>query len=122
MKTFTVVACVAATALLAACVVMPVGPMVAALPGSQKSIDQFRQDDEACRGLAQAAVNGPTPSATWAYPTSVTYELQRQFDSTYLRCMYTRGHRVPAGFIQQAPAQRYFPPNSPPRDYPPPSG
>ena len=37
---------------LAACVTVPPGPRVMALPGDGKSFDQFRADDYECRGWA----------------------------------------------------------------------
>jgi Glycine-zipper domain len=43
---------------LAGCVTAPVGPSVFVLPGSQKSLDQFRVDDAACRQYAAAVLGG----------------------------------------------------------------
>lgn len=51
-----------ATALgLAACAVVPSGPTVMALPGTNKTFDQFRGDDYNCRQFAFAQVGGTTP-------------------------------------------------------------
>jgi hypothetical protein len=52
----------AATALLllAACASAPTGPGVMVLPGSGKSFDQFRIDDNECRQYASAQVGGAT--------------------------------------------------------------
>lgn len=47
--------------LLGACVSMPTGPGVMALPGTGKSFDQFRFDDADCRQFASAQVGGSTP-------------------------------------------------------------
>ncbi len=47
--------------LLGACVSMPSGPGVMALPGSGKSFDQFRFDDQDCRQFASSQVGGSTP-------------------------------------------------------------
>ena len=44
---------------LAGCVTVPTGPSVFVLPGSQKSLDQFRVDDAACRQYAIAVLGGP---------------------------------------------------------------
>jgi len=168
MKPSALVACAACTFALAGCVVMPVGPMVAALPGSQKNAEQFHSDDESCRGFAQSSVSGAGQAAAnnsaantvagtafgaaagaligaaagdagagaaigagtgllfgstaaSGYGGHASYELQRAYDMNYLQCMYARGHRVPAGFVQQAPAQRYSAPTYPPRNYPPPN-
>lgn len=46
---------------LAACVTVPAGPSVRAMPGSGKSFDQFRFDDGACRQFAFDQVGGVTP-------------------------------------------------------------
>lgn len=48
---------------LAACVSVPAGPSLQALPGSRKSFDQFSVDDGQCRGIASARVGGRSPSA-----------------------------------------------------------
>ena len=45
--------------ILAGCVTVPAGPSVFVLPGSQKSLDQFRVDDAACRQYAIAVLGGP---------------------------------------------------------------
>jgi hypothetical protein len=46
--------------LLAACTTVPSGPSVMALPGYNKSFDQFRQDDMECRQFALYQGGGPT--------------------------------------------------------------
>jgi outer membrane lipoprotein SlyB len=43
---------------LSACTVMPTGPSVMALPGSNKTFDQFRSDDSSCRQFALQQVGG----------------------------------------------------------------
>lgn len=48
----------ACLALLGACTVMPNGPSVLVLPGTNKNFDQFRADDFSCRGYAQAQIGG----------------------------------------------------------------
>jgi hypothetical protein len=48
--------------LVAACTTMPSGPSLMALPGKDKSFDQFRADDMACRNYALGSVGGLTPS------------------------------------------------------------
>jgi hypothetical protein len=54
---------VAATALLlAACVSVPAGPSLQALPGSRKSLEQFNLDDGQCRSAATAQVGGVSPT------------------------------------------------------------
>ncbi|MBS1155934.1 MAG: hypothetical protein H6R07_1858 [Proteobacteria bacterium] len=46
--------------LLTACVSLPDGPSVMALPGSGKNFDQFRYDDSSCRQYAYAQIGGMT--------------------------------------------------------------
>ena len=45
---------------LSACVSMPTGPAVMVLPGSAKSFEQFRADDQDCRQYASSQVGGST--------------------------------------------------------------
>lgn len=47
--------------LVGACTTMPTGPSVMTLPGSGKSFDQFRADDQECRSYALASIGGTTP-------------------------------------------------------------
>ena len=42
-----------------------------------------------------------------------SYQLQRQYDATYLQCMYAHGNRVPAQFVYRGPPRRYGPPYAP---------
>src|SRR4051812_10683984 len=46
---------------LAACVSMPTGPSMMALPGTGKNFDQFRFDDGECRQYSYAQIGGNTP-------------------------------------------------------------
>lgn len=50
------------TLILAACVNVPTGPSVLALPGSGVSFDQFRFDDNQCRQYAYEQLEGKTPN------------------------------------------------------------
>lgn len=43
---------------LGACVTVPTGPSILALPGTGKTFDQFRADDASCRQYAQLQMNG----------------------------------------------------------------
>jgi outer membrane lipoprotein SlyB len=52
----------AALLLLTACVTVPEGPSLMALPGNGKSFDQFRADDYECRQYAQLQIGGSTPA------------------------------------------------------------
>jgi hypothetical protein len=51
----------AAAMLLGACTTMPSGPREAAYPGTGKTWDQFRFDDNDCRQYATASIGGTTP-------------------------------------------------------------
>jgi YmgG-like glycine-zipper protein len=58
MKTL---AAIAAALLLAGCATPPpAGPGILVLPGTGKNFDQFRFDDQECRGFAHAQVGGRT--------------------------------------------------------------
>jgi hypothetical protein len=48
--------------LLVACVGLPTGPSVMVLPGSGKSFEQFRNDNNYCRQYAYGQVGGETPN------------------------------------------------------------
>lgn len=48
--------------LLAACTSMPTGPSVAALPGTGKGFDQFRQDNNYCKQYSLEEVGGTSAS------------------------------------------------------------
>ena len=51
-------ALIASLSFLGACSVMPQGPSVMALPGTGKTFDQFRADDNSCRQFAFQQVGG----------------------------------------------------------------
>ncbi len=46
---------------LSACVSIPTGPSMMALPGTGKNFDQFRMDDGDCRRYSYAQIGGNTP-------------------------------------------------------------
>lgn len=50
------------SSLLVACVTVPTGPSVMALPGTGKTFDQFRNDDFYCKQFANVQVGGETPT------------------------------------------------------------
>jgi hypothetical protein len=52
------------TLLFGACAILPSGPSVMVLPGSQKTFEQFREDDTLCQLYARQAVGGQTPTQT----------------------------------------------------------
>jgi hypothetical protein len=58
MKAVTRVSLVLSALSLAACVSVPTGPSVMALPGTGKSFDQFRLDETDCRQYSTAQVGG----------------------------------------------------------------
>ena len=75
--------------LLTACTSTPSGPSWMALPGSGKNFDQFRNDDYQCRQFAHEQASG-----TYLYNYSDLVKQQR-YDTSYVQCMYSQGHRVP---------------------------
>ena len=83
----------AATAalLVAACGTppLPAGPGVLTLPGSGKTFDEFRADEQACRNVSQSDV------AAKASEVSDEGALQRRYDAVFIQCMYAKGHKVP---------------------------
>lgn len=98
--------------LLAACTVMPEGPSAMALPGTGKSLEQFRVDDGSCRGYAQAQLAGTGEA------DSSSHGMQRSYDDSYQTCMYASGHKVPVvgRMLGSVPANAA----TPPPDTPPP--
>ena len=58
MKTQKILGVVAGTLLLGACTVMPTGPSMLVLPGTGRSMDNFRYDDNECRQFAYAQIGG----------------------------------------------------------------
>lgn len=98
---------IAAGALLVgACTVMPTGPSMLVLPGTGRSVDNFRYDDNECRQYAFAQIGGTSAQqaanqsavgsavgVNSAYASG--YGTQRQYDNAYIQCMYAKGHRVP---------------------------
>lgn len=62
MRWTTKISSLTAVVALSACTTIPSGPNVTALPGSDKSFEQFRYDDGVCRQYAHEQVNGVTPN------------------------------------------------------------
>ncbi len=58
-----IVACMLAAASLAGCAATPMGPSVNVMPGPNKSFDQFRYDQDNCKGFAQSQVQGQADAA-----------------------------------------------------------
>jgi hypothetical protein len=106
--------------LVVGCATTPTGPGVLVLPGTGKSFDQFRADEQECRQYAQAQIAGGTDgSLAGAGPSGRT--LQQRYDFGYTQCMYARGHKIP---MARQDADRYSPrPRaSAPPPPPPPAG
>lgn len=61
MKTVNSLCAACVACFLAACVHLPSGPSVMALPGTGKSFEQFRVNDYECRSYAYEQVGGATP-------------------------------------------------------------
>lgn len=60
MHKMTLGLALASLTLLGACATVPNGPTVMAMPGSGKSFDAFRLDDQICRDYAQNRLGGAT--------------------------------------------------------------
>ena len=73
-----------------------------ALPGRDKTLDQFKEDDAACRRYAVQPDAAARQDASWD-------QQQRRYDVAYIQCMYSKGHKVPV-----AGAFTSKPPGAPP--------
>jgi len=69
----------------AACASAPKSPSVMVLPGAGKPLEQFQQDDAACRQWATQQVTASGGDA---------FVMQRSYDIAYQQCMYLRGNQV----------------------------
>ena len=80
-----------AAALLSACSSAPTtyGPSMLVLPGTNKTFDHFRLDEQDCRAHAQSQI---TKSSTDQDSAGTP---QQRFDRSFLQCMYAKGHKVP---------------------------
>ena len=130
-----------AALLLGACVTVPSGPSVVALPGNNKSFDQFQADAFSCQQFAQQSVGGSAEQANnYAASSAIAgtaigagtgllfgsaagsnaygagyYQIQRRYDGAYMQCMYAKGNQIPV----RGPARYRAPP---PGYYGPPAG
>ena len=68
---------------------LPAGPNLLALPGTGKTFDEFRADEQACRNISQS------DAAAKAKEVSDSDALQRRYDAVFTQCMYAKGHKVP---------------------------
>ena len=108
--------------LLGACVTVPTSPSVVALPGSNKTFDQFQADSFACQQFAYQSVGGTAEQANnYAASNAVAgsnayyggyYEVQRRYDGAYMQCMYAKGNQIPVrgAAPYRAPAHPYYGP------------
>jgi hypothetical protein len=102
---------------LAGCAVPPPsGPSIVALPGREKSLEQFTGDDMKCRRFAteRSAVGQTAMLSDW--------EMQRDYDMAYVQCMYAAGHRVPVAGVYASRPQGTPPPPPGAPPGPPPAG
>src|SRR5690242_15975756 len=101
---------------LAGCAVPPPSaPSVFALPGRDKPLEQFTADDARCRQYgAERSTVGQTAMVS-------DFEIQRRYDTAYVQCMYSAGHRVPVAgvFASQPQGTPPPPPVGPPPGAPP---
>jgi hypothetical protein len=108
-----------AALLAAACATpdLPAGPNLLALPGTGKTFDEFRADEQACRNVSQS------DAAAKAKEVSDFDALQRRYDAVFTQCMYAKGHKVPVRGSYQSnnppQAARTPPPPPPPPGQPP---
>jgi hypothetical protein len=91
------------------------------LPGTNKTFDQFRLDEQDCRAHAQSQI-----TKSGAEQESAGSPQQR-YDRSFLQCMYAKGHKVPltgrvTDYIDstQATTRPAAPASTPARSSPPP--
>jgi hypothetical protein len=88
------------------------------LPGTNKTFDQFRLDEQDCRAHAQAQnAKSSTEQDSAGSP-------QQRFDRSFLQCMYAKGHKVPltgrvSDYIDSTQSTARSSPPPPPAGKPP---
>jgi hypothetical protein len=96
-------------------------PGVLVLPGSGRSFDQFRGDEQECRSYSQAQTSTSGEQDTAG-------SMQQRYDRAFVQCMYSKGHKVPvsgrySGHIEASPSAARTapppPPGQPPAGTPP---
>jgi hypothetical protein len=107
------------TVLLSACSSAPTyGPSMMVLPGTNKTFDQFRLDEQDCRAHAQAQnAKSSTEQDSAGSP-------QQRYDRAFLQCMYAKGHKVPltgrvSDYIDSTQSTARSSPPPPPAGKPP---
>jgi hypothetical protein len=110
-----------AVALLSACSSAPTyGPSMLVLPGTNKTFDHFRLDEQDCRAHAQSQI---TKSGAEQESAGTP---QQRYDRSFLQCMYAKGHKVPltgrvSDYIDSTSTRSAAPASSTPaRSAPPP--
>jgi hypothetical protein len=101
----------------------PSDPTILVLPGTGKSFDLFRSDDQACRAFALSEVSGKAEVSNDSYAAAAL--MQQRYDRAFAQCMYARGHKVPVSgpySDSSRPGQSAgrTPPPPPPPGQPPP--
>jgi hypothetical protein len=104
---------VAVTAALSGCAQAPGGPTVQAVPGPNKSLADFQQDNGYCRTFASSQISdaqnqanqqvvssvvvgaftgnaAPVPS-----PSETAVTLQQRYDAAFVQCMFAKGESIP---------------------------
>ena len=106
--------------LLSACSSTPTtyGPSMMVLPGTGKTFDHFRADEQDCRAHAQSEI---TKSSTQQDSAGSP---QQRYDRFFLQCMYAKGHKVPltgrvSDYVDSS-TTRSTPASTSPRGAPPP--
>jgi hypothetical protein len=100
-------AAIATLVALTGCMTAPTGPTIFALPGRDKTLEQFTADDGRCRQYASERLG--------AVAQDNALDMQRRYDTAYVQCMYAAGHRVPvAGIFASQPPGSPPPPPGPP--------
>lgn len=109
-----------AALLLSACSSAPTyGPSMLVLPGSGKTFDHFRLDEQDCRTHAQSQVSKSSSDQDSAGSA------QQRYDRSFVQCMYAKGHKVPisGGRVSEyidSTTRASTPPAAPARSSPPP--
>jgi hypothetical protein len=106
-------------AALSACSSAPTyGPSMLVLPGTNKTFDHFRLDEQDCRAHAQSQIaKSSTEQDSAGTP-------QQRFDRSFLQCMYAKGHKVPlsgrvSDYIDSTQSAARSSPPPPPAGKPP---
>jgi hypothetical protein len=84
-----------ATALLAGCAQLPVGPTIASMPAPGKPFEAFIVDAVLGTALGAGAGSGMASGTAWT--------AQRRYDVAYQQCMYAKGNVIPGYYPYPAP-------------------